>query len=425
MNALAQTQTFNDYKALVCIFLFGGNDSNNTIIPFDTAGYQAYSTLRGPLALAQNTLLPLSKAPNFALHPSLPDIQAMFDGGNAAVVANIGTLVYPTTRTQYLANTVQTPSNLFSHPDQQLEWQNSAPSGATPTGWAGRIADSWGTSYGTNPQIPLVTTVDGDTLFCNGASSSPVAVTPGQIGAGGCREDCVNRAAAYQNILAAQNLLQFGNGVSLVQNDIGITNNAFRYMTNLTDALKSGTPLATAFPPGNSLATQLRQIAQIIQVRRALGVKRQIFFAGLENFDTHANQLPVQSGLLSQVSAAMAAFHQATIELGVGSHVTSFTMSDFSRAFQPNSNNGSDHAWGGHHIVMGGAVLGGKMYGTYPTLAMGQGDDSGSNGRWLPTTSSAQYAATLATWFGVQAGDLGAIFPTIQNFGTANLGFLG
>jgi uncharacterized protein (DUF1501 family) len=418
LNALAQTST--DYKALVCVFLFGGNDANNTIIPFDTPGYQNYSSIRGPLALAQNTLLPLTPAPNFALNPNLPDIQALFNSNNAAIVANVGTLVEPLTRAQYLAGQAVTPTNLFSHPDQQLEWQNASQSAATPTGWAGRIADALAASYNSNAQVPMITSVAGDTLFCNGASSTPVSVSPGNLNGAQCSEGA--ECSARQQ--TAQALLTFDSGVSLVQSDDTITTNAYQYAKTLSDAVQSITPLQTVFPANNGLAAQLKQIAQIIQVRAALGVQRQIFFAGIGNFDTHANQIAIQNGLLSQISPALGAFYQATQELNVANQVTAFTMSDFSRAFQPNSNSGSDHAWGSHHIVIGGAVKGGNIYGTYPTLALGGPDDSGSNGRWVPSTGSVQYAATLAQWFGVGTGQLASIFPNIGNFSANNLGFV-
>jgi len=417
LNALAQSPT--NYKALVCIFLFGGNDANNMLIPFDTAGYNNYSTIRGPLALAQNTLLPLTPTPNFALNPNLPDLQTLFNNKNAAFVANVGNLVQPLNRAEYLAGQ-NAPTNLFSHPDQQLEWQNAAQSAVTPTGWAGRIADVLGSSYNTNATIPMITSVAGDTLFCNGNATSPVSVSPGNLGAANCSEgtECTARQAA------AQAMLTFNSGISLVQADDNITNNAYSYAKTLSDAVQSISPLTTVFPSNNSLASQLKQIAQIIQVRAALGVQRQIFFASLGNFDTHADQLPLQSALLAQVSPAIAAFYNATVELGVQNDVTSFTMSDFARTFQPNSNNGSDHAWGSHHMVFGGAVNGGQIYGTFPTLSLGGPDDSGSNGRWIPSTATSQYAATLAQWFGVSSGNLPTVLPNIGNFTVNNLGFV-
>ena len=418
LNALAQGVT--DYKALVCIFLFGGNDANNMLVQFDTSGYNNYATLRGPLAIPQSQLLQLSAAPNFALNPNLPDIQSLFDTNAAALVTNVGTLIEPTTRAQYLAGQT-VPTNLFSHPDQQLEWQNAAQSGATPTGWAGRIADTLNPTYNPNANIPMITSVAGDTLFCNGAASTPVSVSPGNLNPGQCSEGTTECAAQQAT---AQALLGFDSGITLIQADNSITANAYAYAHTLSEAVQSVSPLKTIFPANNSLATQLKQIAQIIQVRAALGVNRQIFFASLGNFDTHADQLILQGNLLASLSPALAAFYQATQELNVQSNVTSFTMSDFSRTFQPNSNTGSDHAWGSHHIVLGGAVKGGKMYGTFPTLVLGGPDDSGSNGRWVPTTGSVEYAATLAQWFGVTPAQLSTIFPNLASFATPNLGFV-
>lgn len=412
LNALAQTTT--DYKALVCLFLFGGNDANNTLVPFDTAGYNNYSTVRGPLAIAQNQLLPLAPAPNFALNPNMPDMQALFNSKNIALVTNVGTLVAPTTKAQYQSGK-SLPTNLFSHPDQQLEWQNAAQSGATQTGWAGRIADALNTSYNPGGLVPMITSVAGDTLFCNGSASTPVSVSPGNLGGASCSEGTTECNAQQAT---AQALLSFDSGLTLVQADNAITNNAYNYAKTLTAATQSVSPLKTVFPTANGLAAQLQQIAQIIQVRGALGVSRQIFFAGVGNFDTHSNQLALQNALLAQISPAMSAFYNATVEMGVQNNVTSFTMSDFSRTFQPNSNTGSDHAWGSHHMVMGGAVKGGSLYGTFPTLALGGPDDSGSNGRWVPTTGSVQYAATLASWFGVSQSQMSYVFPNFANFGS-------
>jgi uncharacterized protein (DUF1501 family) len=418
LNSLAQSAA--DYKALVCVFLFGGNDANNTLIQFDTTGYANYSSIRGPLALPQNSLIQLAQAPNFAVHPNLPDIAKLFDSKAAALVTNVGTLVAPTTKTTY-QHGATVPTNLFSHPDQQLEWQNAAQSGSTQTGWAGRIADALTTSYNPGGTVPMITSVAGDTLFCNGAASTPVSVSPGNLGGASCSEGATECAAQQAT---AQALLQFDSGLSLVQADNTITSNAYNYAKILTAATASLPALQTVFPASNVLASQLKQIAQIIQARAALGVSRQIFFAGIGNFDTHSDQLADQGALLTAISPALAAFYQATQELGVSSNVTTFTMSDFSRTFQPNSNTGSDHAWGSHHIVLGGAVKGGQMYGTFPTLALNGPDDSGTNGRWVPTTGSVQYAATLASWFGVSPTQMSTIFPNIGSFPTMNLGFI-
>jgi uncharacterized protein (DUF1501 family) len=419
LNSLAQSAT--DYKALVCVFLFGGNDANNTLIPFDTAGYGNYSSIRGPLTLPQSSLIPLAQTQGlYAMNGNLPDIAKLFDSKAAAMVTNVGTLIAPTTKTAY-QHGATVPTNLFSHPDQQLEWQNASQSGATATGWAGRIADALTSSYNPGGMVPMITSVAGDTLFCNGAASTPVSVSPGNLGGASCSEGTTECTAQQAT---AQALLQFDSGLSLVQADNTITSNAYNYAKVLTAATSSLPALQTVFPANNGLAAQLKQIAQVIQARAALGVSRQIFFAGIGNFDTHSDQVAQQGTLLAAISPALAAFYQATQELGVASNVTTFTMSDFSRTFQPNSNTGSDHAWGSHHIVIGGAVKGGQMYGTFPTLALNGPDDSGTNGRWVPTTGSVQYAATLASWFGVSSSQMATIFPNIASFPTMNLGFV-
>jgi uncharacterized protein (DUF1501 family) len=420
LNAFAQTAPVSGYKALVCVFLFGGNDANNTLVPTDTVGYNNYATLRGPLALPQSQLIQLASLPHYGLHGSLPEIGQLVDSGAAALIANVGTLVAPTTRAN-VTSQLSLPSNLFSHSDQQLQWQNAAQSSVTSTGWAGRMSDLLGSSFNPSASIPMITSVAGDTLFCDGQSTTPLAVSPGNLSGVSCGEgtaECGVRQAI------AQSFLSFASGLNLVQADNAISQNAARYASVLTQAVSSIAPLATVFPANNPIATQLQQIAQLMQVRSSFGVNRQIFFAGVGNFDTHADQAGQQSVLLAQVSSAMCAFYQATQELGIANEVTTFTMSDFSRTFQPNSNSGSDHGWGSHHIVLGGAVKGGKLYGTYPTLALGGPDDFDMNGRWIPSTSTVQYAATLASWFGVSAAQLNLIFPSLSAFSSANLGFV-
>jgi uncharacterized protein (DUF1501 family) len=420
LNALAQTST--DYKALVCVFMFGGNDANNMLIPFDTTGYGRYASVRGPLALAQNTLLQLAPQPNFALHPSMPEVQALFNGGQAAFLANVGTLLSPTTGAQYKANQVVQASNLFSHPDQQLEWQNQMQSAAGNSGWAGRIADKMNTQYNPGAPVPMIASLSGDALFCNGTATSPVSLSSGGPGVAPCSDHsyCSGRQQT------AQQFSTLSSGVSLIQADNEITNNASAYNATLVNAMSGVSPLKTVFPTkDNSFGAQLQEVAKLIQVRAALGVTRQIFFVGAGNFDTHGDQLTLQAALLSQVSSALGAFYQSLQEMNLTDSVTAFTCSDFARTLQPNSASGSDHAWGSHHMIVGGAVKGGKIYGTYPTLALGGPDDAGSNGRWVPSTASAQYAATLSQWFGLPASDLSYVLPLIGNFGSNNLGFLG
>ena len=419
LNAFAQSGS-SDYKALVCIQLDGGNDGNNLIVPTDSAGYQNYAKLRGPLSLAQGSLLPLNGL-SYGLNGNLPGLQSLFNGGHAALLANVGTLVAPTTRQQYLSGTAVSPENLFSHIDQQTLWQNSAKDNTSSTGWGGRIADVL--QGGNSPaRYPVVTSVTGSHIFCNGVNTSYASVIPGNTGGVLCTET----SGCDTRLQAAQDLLTFNSGLTLVQADDTLTTNAYNYSKVLQEAVSSAQPLATVFPTGpvTSLAAQLQQIAQIIQVRSALGTGRQIFFATQTGYDLHADQVSLHPGLLQDMNAAISAFYQATVELGVSQQVTTFTTSDFGRALQPNSATGSDHAWGGHHIILGGAVKGGKLYGTYPTLALGGPDDAGANGRWIPTTSVAQYAATLASWFGVADANLNSVLPTLENFQTRNLGFI-
>ena len=420
LNALAQTTS--EYKALVCIFMFGGNDANNMLVPFDTTGYQHYSKTRGDVALPQSTLLQLAPQPDFSLHPSMAEVQALFNSGNAAFLANVGTLLSPTTAAQYKQNLVAPPSNLFSHPDQQSEWQNQMQNAGGSTGWAGRIADRINTQYNPGARVPMIASLSGDALFCNGTATSPVSVSS----AGPTPIDCRDGSYCNSRQQAAQQFSTLSSGVSLIQSDNSITSNAYAYNATLENALSSVSALKTFFPiNANPFAAQLQEVARMIQVRAALGVTRQIFFVGAGNFDTHGSQLETQATLLTEVSSALGAFYQALQEMNLTESVTAFSCSDFARTFQPNSTGGSDHAWGSHHLILGGAVKGGKIYGTFPTLALGGPDDAGSNGRWVPSTSSAQYAATLAQWFGLPASDLPYVLPYINNFSTNNLGFLG
>ena len=430
VNALAQTP--GDFRALVCIFLFGGNDANNLLVPMDPAGYANYLNIRkqlsnGGLALDQGSLLPISSKTQqvgttaFGLHPNTPELQALFANGQLAFLANVGTLVTPTTRAEYLARTQAVPANLFSHQDQQLQWQTSAPDSFGTTGWAGRVADRVQPIFNVNSLFPPVTSVAGTAIFCTGQQTQPYAIfpgsTPGLSGFG-------SSASSTARLQALQQLLTFDTGVSMIQSASTITSNALADSQTLSGALAAAGNLTTVFPT-TGLGSQLLQVAKILKVRSALGLNRQIFFCSLGGFDTHTAQIATQQALFSQLSPAMNAFYSATVELGLAQQVTTFTMSDFSRTFQPASGGGTDHAWGGVQMILGGAVLGGDIYGTLPTFALGGPDDSGSNGRWIPTTSIDQYGATLASWFGVQASDLPAIFPNLSNFTASKLSFLG
>jgi uncharacterized protein (DUF1501 family) len=418
----AVTPQAGDYRALVCIFLFGGNDSNNLIVPMDTASFDAYTSIRKTLALPASSLLQVSAGnAAYGFHGKLPELQKLFQANTLAVVTNVGTLVQPLTRALYLANQALAPSNLFSHADQQMQWQTTVSRGASSTGWGGRLADAMSTMNPPN-SLPSFISMAGNSLLGTGAETQPFSITPGApLGLQG-----FSSAASEARLTSLQELLTLDSGVTLIQRASQTMQSGIADDATLAKALAGVPALSTQFPANNGLAAQLEQVAKIIQIRQTLGMNRQIFFCSLGGFDTHSAQLNDQENLFAELSPAMSAFFAATQELGVDGKVTTFTESDFSRTFQPNTNNGTDHAWGSHQLVMGSAVQGGKIFGSFPEFALGGANDAGANGRWIPQFSVDQYGATLAAWFGALPQQLDSVFPNLPAFkGANNLGFLG
>lgn len=419
--AFAQSTTAEDYRALVAIFMFGGNDGNNLLIPLDTAGYADYQRGRGRLALDRGGLQAINpdntQGRPFALHPSMGSLATLFNSGQCAAIANVGPLVQPLTRVQWQANTAQTPPNLFSHSDQQAQWQSGTSDASMRLGWGGRVADQIASMNGVQ-NVATAVAVNGRSAFQQGASVSPFLVSSsGNFGFDSFDSSSTDPlSVGFSEMINAPRSHLF----EAAWNDTikrGITTQQV-----FQQALNQTSPLTTVFP-GSGLGDQLRTVARLIASRTAFGVKRQVFFCSIGGFDTHGeDQLQDQAELLGTVSEAMTAFYRATVELGVASRVTSFTMSDFGRDFPANGSGGSDHGWGSHHLVLGGAVNGQKLYGTFPTLRV-DGPDDTSGGRWIPTTATEQYAAGLGGLFGLSPAEIAQVFPTLSRFPAGPLAF--
>ncbi len=412
-----------DFKALVCLYLQGGNDATNLIIPSDLSGYAAYAKARAELAIAQSSLLPIAPKKfndgrSWGLHPSVPEIQGLFAQGKIAVLSNVGTLVQPTTLAQYSAGAAL-PPQLFAHNEQTLQWQSSVPDRPFETGWGGRLADVVN-AFNANNQISMSISLDGTNSFQRGKNVMAFAVSANgatNLSIPANSLDVFNaRNNGVKNIMAGaqENLFSAAFG--------GVTQRAIGDNALLGQVLPTAPALKTVFPRTNT-AARLAMVAKLISVSQALGLKRQIFFLQLGGWDLHAGQAGTHDKLLAEISAALKAFYDATVELGVANQVTTFTASDFGRTYVPNSG-GTDHGWGNHQLIMGGAVQGGDIYGKMPSLTVGANDDTG-RGRWIPSTSVDEYNATLATWFGVSASNLSTVLPNIGRFAKPNLGFMG
>jgi uncharacterized protein (DUF1501 family) len=447
MNAAVAQSNIIDYKALVCIFLQGGNDSNNLILPTIQAEYDNYAAIRTQvLAIPQSAILPISPlntdGHEYGLHPSCPELQTLFGEGKLALLFNTGTLVYPLTRTQYQSGALTKPPQLFSHADQVTQWQTSVPDQPPLTGWGGRCADLLAAVQPGAP-ISLSVTLSGANTFEVGNTVSQYSVSTG--GAISLLPPVSGaRLGALTNILGQiYPNLQAQAYASVAKHSIDtgtLLNSAIApTMAPAYWAVPFPTKI-TPPPPANAfnsvLSPQLQMVARLIEAGHrpvangGFGMKRQIFFCQVGGYDLHTNQTPgpgqttigSHANLLAELSQSMLAFQRAMEQLGLAGNVTAFTASDFGRTF-PSNGQGSDHGWGSHHLILGGAVKGQRTYGAFPTLAVNGPDDT-STGRWIPTTAIDQYFSTLASWFGVDSGNLATVFPNLGRFSTPNLGFI-
>ena len=401
--------------------MFGGNDSFNMVVPRSGAEYNVYAAARQNLAIDANVLLPINPlspdGAEYGLHPSMTGLHGLFEAGRVGIVSNVGPLVEPTSKAQFLNQSVALPPQLFSHNDQQDQWHSLKGNTQSNSGWAGRIADVIrdqvaGQLMATNASLA------GNVLFQSADDTIAYVMGPGgpvQFEGFADSGILLEQRLAFERIIDASYSSIYERGFAEIQR------RAVANADLVSDAIASAPPLAVTFPP-SQLGTQLRTVAQLIAVRDRLQMQRQVFFVATGGFDTHDDQNQNQPGLLGGISDAMSAFYSATVEIGAADSVTTFTQSDFGRTLTSNGD-GTDHAWGGNQLIMGDAVSGRDMYGTYPRLEIG-GPDDVSGGRMIPTTSANQYAATLASWFGIDDASLDLIAPHIDNFVQRNLGFM-
>ncbi len=416
---------FTDYRALVCVFLFGGNDSFNMLVPRSNAEYNVYAASRQNLAISQTDLLAINPltpdGAQYGLHPAMSSLKLLFDSGKAAFLANVGPLVEPTSREQFFNQSVNLPPQLFSHNDQQDQWQSLRGKSTSNTGWAGRMADLIRNNVA-GQQMATNASLFGTNLLQSADETVAYVMGPGgPLQYEGFSLDPTNigyeQREAFRRIITANYGSVYERGFADVQR------RAIDAADTVSAAIESAEAQAitTVFPP-SQLGTQLATVAKLIAARGQLQMQRQVFFVATGGFDSHDNQNDDQPGLLAGVSEAIAAFYAATSELGVANNVTTFTQSDFGRTLTSNGD-GTDHAWGGNQIIVGDSVRGQDIYGRYPLLAIGGNDDVGG-GRLIPTISADQYAATLARWFGIDDIDLDIVAPNIDNFATRDLGFM-
>jgi uncharacterized protein (DUF1501 family) len=416
LNALAADST--EYRGLVCLFLSGGIDSFNVLVPRGAAEYAEYAAVRGDLALPQDQLLPITPATadgrEYALHPGLVELQSLFEQGRLAVLANVGTLVEPTTLQQFKNGSVALPLGLFSHSDQAMHWQTSLPDQRNASGWAGRMADVL-QEGNCNQNISMNISLSGSNVFQTGQYVAHYTIT--ENGSTGLRDYGGSSPGALVRTEAIDGLLGLHYQHLFEKTFAARMRSAIDAHVEFSQAIAAVPPLATQFS-NTTLSRRLRMIALTIAARDALCMRRQTFFVEAGGWDHHDEVLQNQEAMLPVVSRALSEFQSALDELGVADQVTTFTASDFGRTLSSNGR-GSDHAWGGNHLVLGGSVQGGDIYGSFPALHAGSPLDTG-RGRLIPTTSVDEYFADLALWFGVPAADLDLVLPNLERFYAAD-----
>ncbi|KNE26353.1 DUF1501 domain-containing protein [Achromobacter spanius] len=423
LGAAAAQSAPASYKALVCVFLYGGNDPYNTVVPYDTAAYRAYAAARGDIGLKRDALhatvlrgkAPAAGGAQFALAPALAPLAPLYESGQLAVLLNVGPLVTPTSKAEYISARVPLPPKLFSHNDQQAYWQALAPEGAS-SGWAGRLTDLFA---GANAQRTFTgITAGGSTVLLAGRK-----VAGYRVGINGSTSIDLLGRDMYGSSACTALLRQL---ITQPREHLMEREMARIAAQSISADTKLRAALADVAVPGDfssPLAQQLKIVARIIGARQALGARRQVFFVSQNGYDNHTGLNDTHPALLRELGQAMAAFQQALSSMGVADQVTTFTASEFGRTLGSNGN-GSDHGWGSHHFVMGGAVKGGRYYGAHPEIAL-DGPGFVDNGRLLPTLAVDQLGAALGGWFGAGREELGMVFPNLRNFDVGGVGVMG
>ena len=418
----ASVDGFSDYKALVCVYLLGGNDSWSMVVPTSQAEYNAYAASRQNLAIARDRLLPITPVDplpvTYGVHPSLAALKTEFESGQCAFIANVGPLIAPLTRDDYLSGQTPFPPQLFSHNEQQNQWYTLRGRAQSSTGWAGRLADLLSAQV-SGQQLPVNLSLAGNIIMQSASRARPYVMGPTgpttftAFGTSGVK---LSRRNSFLNVINANYDSIYGRAYAEELRGTLASADA------VNSAMAAAPALQTSFPTSSPLGQQLKTVAQLISVRERLNATRQVFFISAGGFDTHDEQVALQPGLFSAIGSSLSAFNAAMTELGVAQNVTTFTQSDFGRTLTSNGD-GSDHAWGGLQLVLGGSVRGQAIYGSYPELRIGAPNDVGG-GRFIPAVSSDQYVATLVRWFGLDAASIPSIAPSIRNFAQQDLGFM-